>query len=193
MLNLVKDAPLSLKKADETPAQHIIAGVGWDPSTEGATVDLDLAATVFNGVTAVETLFYGTPNKTADGKLTVAGMVHSGDDRTGDSSDDGPDEEIKIDLAAVNGDRVELIVNLYDAGKNGQTLGIAKNAFVQVGGDVADARFTMTEAMTGFSMHIGTLSKGDAGWSFTPHGKLLGDVDLNGAIAAVTAGEPVAA
>lgn len=183
MLNLSKDQDLILTKEDGNPARNVIAGVGWDPATEGATVDLDISATVFNGGAAVTTLYYGSPK--VDGKPTVPGMVHSGDDLTGGKSDDGPDEEIQIDLEAVEGDRVELIVNLYNAAQKGQSLSIAKNAFVQVGGDVEGARFTMTEDMTGASLHIGTLDKRDDGWHFTPHGNLLGDVDLNEAIAAV--------
>jgi len=184
MLKLEKDQDLVLAKADGSAANNVTAGVGWDAAEEGATVDLDIAASVFRGTELVNTLYYGTP-KNADGKLAIPGMVHSGDDLTGDNSDDGPDEEIQIDLSAVEGDRVELLVNLYNAASKGQTLGIAKNAFVQVGGDVEDARFTVTDDMTGHTMHVGTLTKQDDGWHFSPHGTMLGDVDLNGANAAV--------
>jgi len=184
MFQLTKDQPFDLKKSDGSAANNVLVGAGWDASTEGQTVDLDLAATVFNGTSVVDMLFFGTTNTNADGKKSIAGMFHSGDDLTGEGSDDGPDEEINIDLSGVNGDRVELVLNLYNAGD--RNLGIAKNAFVQVSGDVEDARMTITEDMTGHSMHIGTLKKGDTGWVFTPHGTMLGDVDLNGANTALS-------
>lgn len=176
---------LILDKGDDLPlakdgvaVNTVTLGLGWEPAEGGDTYDLDASIAVFNGNQRVDVCYYG--------KLSIPGVKHSGDDLTGGNSDDGPDEVVTLDLSAIQGDRAEIIVTLYNAGSKGQNLSEVRDAFVEIGGDVNPAKFVLSDSdMQGYAMQFGTLTKQADGWHFTGKATNLGKVDLNGALRAV--------
>lgn len=183
-LNLEKGDDLDLSK--QSPGlSKIRFGLGWDPAEAGDTYDLDASVAVFQGQDRKHVVFYNN--------LSAPGIKHSGDDLTGGASDTGPDEEINVDLNEIDGDRAELIVTLYNAQQKGQSLKEVKNAFVQVtNGETGDeiAKYGISDSdMDGAAMHFATLVRdpNDGDWHFKAVGKSLGNVALDGAVAAVAA------
>lgn len=122
-VNLSKDHP-TLKK--------IIVGLGWDPTTSGATADLDAMAFLLKGDGKVRSdsdfVYY---NNLQGGAPAV---VHSGDDLTGGSSEHGDDEQIRVDLSQIptDVDKIQFLVDIYEAKKKGQNLGQIKNAYIRL-------------------------------------------------------------
>ena len=64
---------------------------------------------------------------------TDGAIHHTGDDRTGDNSDDGDDEQIIVDLTKVpdNIQKIAFTATIYDADKRNQNFGQVSNAYVR--------------------------------------------------------------
>lgn len=129
-LSLSKGNNLSLTKT--SPGLTIATvGLGWDPrTTVGVAFDLDASAILVgeNGKirTPADFIFYNQMS-TPDGSV-----VHQGDNRTGEG--DGDDEQITIDLRAVEPDvaRIVIAVSIHDADNRRQNFGQVRHAFCRV-------------------------------------------------------------
>jgi tellurium resistance protein TerD len=129
-LSLSKGNNLSLTKT--SPGLTIATvGLGWDPrTTVGVAFDLDASAILVgeNGKirTPADFIFYNQMS-TPDGSV-----VHLGDNRTGEG--DGDDEQITIDLRAVEPDvaRIVIAVSIHDADNRRQNFGQVRDAFCRV-------------------------------------------------------------
>jgi tellurium resistance protein TerD len=129
-LSLSKGNNLSLTKT--SPGLTIATvGLGWDPrTTVGVAFDLDASAILVgeNGKirTPADFIFYNQMS-TPDGSV-----VHQGDNRTGEG--DGDDEQITIDLRAVEPDvaRIVIAVSIHDADNRRQNFGQVRDAFCRV-------------------------------------------------------------
>ena len=115
-INLSKGSVINLSKAAEQEAPTVLFGVNWGKIKQGLLgmsskeVDLDATAVAFdaNGNVTEKVSFQG---------LVSNAMRHSGDDRSGDSSQDDDDNEtITIDFSKFNDSvkAVVLFVNSYD-------------------------------------------------------------------------------
>lgn len=143
------------------------AGIGWDAAGGvGESPDLDLV--VFrvrtNGV--VEPL--GWPNEhwqrpdlgsNSQGSPYIAtpelDAIHTGDDRTGEESDDGYDESVNLDLskAPADVDRYVIGVTIYDEEGEGLTLGVASDIVCGVkDATTGNEAYTQLEQDNGFDV-----------------------------------------
>ena len=98
MINLKKGTSISLEK-DGKKLEHVYVGLNWGKIKKmwglmEENVDLDGSVTAFNGQGEdVDTIYFH--KKLSDDKA----IKHSGDDTSGDSSNDDKDNEvISIDL-----------------------------------------------------------------------------------------------
>ena len=130
MVNLSKGQKLSLDKS----LQLAIVGLGWDPNkyTGSQTFDLDAVAFLLDASGRVTTdedlVFYGNP-------VHPSGCAKAlGDDRTGNSSDGGDDEQIIINFSRVPAyvQKIVVAVSIYDAAAKRQNFGQVSNAYVRV-------------------------------------------------------------
>lgn len=130
-VTLEKGQSLDLQKA--APAEtKFVAGAGWDPKDTGKPVDLDLMAILIgadgkaipdengNGTNLDEAVvFYNNRN--------LPGFELSEDDLSGQSSDGGDDETMKIDTTTVQAQvtKVVLAIGSY----SGQPFSAVENAY----------------------------------------------------------------
>lgn len=169
-VNLTKGGSVNLTKESPTALNKVMIGCGWDPATEGATMDADLSVFALTAENRVreksDFVFFNNLN----GK----GIVHQGDNLTGDG--DGDDEQIMVDLNAIHADTktIDIIMNIYDAKSKGQDLSQLKNAFVRIVNQesgVEIAIFDISGGMSGDTLHFGTLVRGTEGWTFNAEGR----------------------
>ena len=176
-LNLEKGQRVDLKK--EAPGLTIaIIGLGWDVNAgNSGSFDLDAFAFLLKGgklTSTADVIFFG--NKTAQG------VTHMGDNLTG--AGDGDDEQIKIDLAAVDAEVDEILigVNIYQAATKRQNFGMVNNSFIRLVDSVTGAeilKYDLTEESsinTGFI--LGKLYRKDGEFRFQAVGEgLNGDIN----------------
>lgn len=176
-VKLNKKQTVSLQKN----TKFALLGLGWDANRKGG-YNLDLDLTLFlvnaNGVCeeAEDMIFYNNydgPN----------GCVHhTGDDRTGDSSSDGDDEQIQIDFDKVP-DRIEAmyaVVTIDRAEARRQVFKDANRAYVRVcktekfnatEGD-EEVMYDMTKEFTySTGMVAAKIYRNGRGWAFEALGE----------------------
>jgi tellurium resistance protein TerD len=106
-------------------------GLGWDPGST-RKVDCDLWLVLLEDGQAVELVRYDE----ADAKKKITSpsgaLEYLGDDRTGESSDGGDDEQgrVHLDKFRVTGHKVLIIANIYEP--DGLTFDQIDNAYVRV-------------------------------------------------------------
>lgn len=165
-LNLTKGESLNLTK--QAPGlTAIVAGAGWDVADGSAPIDLDLIAVALgeNGKArnSTDAVFF---NQLENGNKSI---VHTGDNRTGDG--EGDDEQIKIDLSAVEPEVKKIVLALHSY--SGQDLAVVKNAFARIVNQADNAelaRFDISESTSGKTLYMGELTRVDGGWEFKATG-----------------------
>lgn len=135
-ISLEKGAPpVSLIKEDATSLTAFSVGLGWDPASGGASIDLDASAILLQGSQVRDLAWYS--------HLTALGVIHQGDNLTGDG--DGDDEVINVDLSSlpIGCDRVVITINSY----SGQRFSQVKNAYCRLfDGTQEYLRYNLSEA-----------------------------------------------
>lgn len=118
-ISLIKGQKISLKKDDGSSLVNFCVGANWGAisktglfgNTKIVPVDLDLSLACFDSNKNLKNVVYF-------GNKSASGIVHSGDDLTGDvDGDDGLDNEIiSIDLSRVdsNVDQIIFVLNSYN-------------------------------------------------------------------------------
>ena len=95
MINLQKGQRINLDKV----TKYAMIGLGWDTNKYEGQYDFDLDASVFmlgpkdKLLKDEDFVFYNNPEDPSKA------LCHSGDDRTGGSSENGDDEKIFIDFS----------------------------------------------------------------------------------------------
>ena len=123
-ISLVKGQKISLSKESGGVApQRIRVGLGWDPASEGASIDLDASALLFSDSKELKDQVYFGQENSVD-----RSVQHSGDNLTGEG--EGDDEQIVVDLTAVDSEikHISFVVTSY----SGQTFDEIDNAFCRV-------------------------------------------------------------
>ncbi len=110
----------------------VIVGLGWDTNKYSGGFDFDLDASAFlvgadGKVTRDEDFVFYNNLKHPSG-----GVIHTGDNRTGDG--DGDDEQIIVEFSKIpsNIDKVGITVTIFEAPQRGQNFGQVSNAFVRI-------------------------------------------------------------
>lgn len=124
-IKLSKGQKIDLTKSNPL-LNRVLIGLGW---TAGQGVDLDTAAFLLRADGKVDSdddfVFYGNL------KHKSGAVEHSGDSRTGGSSDV---EQIHIDLSRVPNDveKIDFTATIYDAKTRQQNFGMVKDAYIRV-------------------------------------------------------------
>jgi tellurium resistance protein TerD len=108
-------------------APKFTIGLGWDTNSSSTGTGFDLDASVFvlgenkKILTDAHFVFYNNL------KTPCGGVVHTGDNLTGDG--DGDDEQIQVDLGVIDANAVEIcvVVTIHDAEARKQNFGQVRN------------------------------------------------------------------
>jgi tellurium resistance protein TerD len=172
-ISLSKGGNVSLSK--EAPGlDRIMVGLGWDVrATDGQDFDLDASAFVCNADSKVRSdmdfCFYN--NKSVAG----GGVIHQGDNRTGEG--DGDDEQVEITLSKLPADvdKVAVVVTIHEGDSKGQTFGQVSNAFIRLVDANTNAevvRYDLSEdASVETAMILGEVYRHGAEWKFRAVGQ----------------------
>ena len=157
-IDMTKGQTLNLNKESGKTLTKVRVGAGWDPA-EGKTIDLDLWLIPKGG----DPVYFNNKK--------IPGAELDGDDLTGAGSEDGADENIEIDVSALEHDEYHVVINIYDAVSKGQFFRDVKRAFVEVE-DVEGKNLLATYNISenggdNFSLVAGKLVKKDGGLEFT--------------------------
>ena len=172
-LNLNKGSFLDLEK--RAPGlTKVDAGLGWDPSEFGDTIDLDLSALLLDASgklitkSANDVIFFNNPKQ--------PGIWSHGDDLTGGSSEhdeDEDDETISVIFAELDPrvKRILFFVSIHEAVTKKQTFGMVKRPYVRLVNSDNDeelCRYTLDDDYaTDTSVKFAELIKSDEGkWAF---------------------------
>lgn len=107
--------------------QQVVVGLGWAPGT-----DLDLSAFMLGAnkkLVAEKTFVFFGNLESPDGAVK-----HSGDDRTGESSDGDDDESMRLDLAKVAPavEEIIFVASIYDAHKSNVNFGQVRDSYIRI-------------------------------------------------------------
>ena len=150
--------------------QRVVVGLGWDPGT-----DLDLSAFMLGAnkklVTEEYFIFYSNL-ESPDGAV-----AHSGDDRTGESSDGDDDETMTIDLGKLSPAVTEIIftATIYDGHVSNTNFGQVRDSYIRIyDANNSSNELCKYELSEDFSVEscveFGRLYKRDGRWRFEAMG-----------------------
>lgn len=136
IVNLEKGAgAVNLSEDFPSLTKSLLIGLGWKPADTGSDFDLDSTVLLLdtnkkpytNGVP--EGLIYFNHLKFGDNVI-----VHSADDLTGGSSEEGDDETITIRLDKLPQEVVHVVafMNIYDADTRGQKFGQVNDSYMRL-------------------------------------------------------------
>lgn len=176
-VSLSKGGKVSLAKAAadagiQGTLQNIVVGLGWDPNKFDGGSDFDLDASVFlcgaSGKVEKDSNFVFYNNTTAPG------VVHTGDNRTGDG--DGDDETINIDLNAVeaNVDKIAFTCTIDRADERKQNFGMVNNSYIRIMDAKTGTELVRYDLGEDFSIEtaivVGELYRHNGEWKFNAVG-----------------------
>jgi len=184
-INLIKGQKIDIGLS------KITVGLGWDPNEgSGHDFDLDASAIMINEnrklLSEQHFIFYGNlcgnghdkPEecKTNNCGSGLYGLIHTGDDPDGKSSDGDDDEAIKIDLNKVSPDTQEIlfVVTIEDFQARRQNFGQVRNSYIRIVDDLKGEEIAKYELDEDFSIETGVefgrLFKRNAQWKFEASG-----------------------
>lgn len=166
-IQLEKRKPISIIQ-DQPGLNHIIAGLGWDPSiVNGHEVDLDLSLFMLaeNGKLLADEYFVFYNNVASpDGSTN-----YPGDSRAGEG--DGDDEVIHIELAKVNS-KIEFLyfaVTIDQAEERGHHFGHVQNSYINIRNAVDNSILCQYQLKEDFnnedSIVIAAISRNGGDWT----------------------------
>ena len=186
-ISLAKGQKINLKKNNGSDLTTFCVGANWGAiekkgifGTKKEAVDLDLSVGIFDNNKNLSEVIYS-------GNLKSSGIIHSGDDRTGDvDGDDGLDNEvIQINLGQIpaNIENVVFVLNSYQ-GQDFATIPFASIRLYEgtpsrVNEIVATYNIASDGKFAGYvSMILGKLYKRNGEWKFSAIGEPTRDAKL---------------
>lgn len=191
-ISLQKGQKVNLSK-EHAGLSQIIVGLGWDEAKKSGggflgslfggakaePIDCDASAILLkNGKLTdnSDVVYFGNLNHKS------GTVLHQGDNLTG--AGEGDDEQIIIDLARVpqEYDRIEIVVNIYQAVQRKQHFGMIENAFIRLV-DVRNnnelCKYNLTEDYSGMTaMIFGEVYRHNGEWKFNAVGQGTTDPGL---------------
>ena len=172
-VSLKKGGNVSLTK--EAPSMKtVLFGLGWDSrKTDGSAFDLDASAFIVGEDDKVlsDASFIFFNNKTS----ACGGVVHQGDNRTGEGAGDDEQLLIHLDKVDASAKKVVFAVTIYEAEDRKQHFGMVTNAFIRAvnNDDQTElARYDLSEdAATETAMIFGELYRHNGEWKFKAVGQ----------------------
>lgn len=180
-VSLSKGQKVDLTKGNPGLSKLMI-GLGWDTNRYDGGADFDLDAAAFlvggNGKVASDGdfVFYGNL------KHASGGVVHTGDNLTGEG--DGDDEQIVVDLAKVpaNVERIAFTVTIYDAESRNQNFGQVSNSYIHIQDMASGTDLIRYDLGEDFSIEtaivVGELYRYNGEWKFNAIGQGTTDPGL---------------
>lgn len=171
-ISLAKGQKIDLTKGNNL--QKAVIGLGWDTNKYDGGLEFDLDASAFlvdiNGKAQNEYdfLFYNNL------KHPSGGVIHTGDNRTGEG--DGDDEQIIIEFDKIPSDvhTIAITVTIHDAINRSQNFGQVSNAFVRVVNEKTNEelmRYDLTEEYSvETAMVVCELYRHNTEWKFNAIG-----------------------
>jgi len=155
-----------------TNLTQVVVGLEWDP-IEG-TGDFDADASIVqldkNGK-AIDYIFHRKLTSTDNA------IIHTGDNLTGEDTDEADDESIAIDLTNINPacERIVVLAEIYGATQRGQNFGQVSKCGVRLydlnGSNQVLAKHDLAEDhATAVAINVGELYRYDSGWKFKATG-----------------------
>lgn len=185
-INLIKGQKIDIGLS------KITVGLGWDPNEgSGHDFDLDASAIMINEkrklLSEQHFIFYNnlcgnghgpTPKQCVNNNCGsgLYGLIHTGDDPDGKSSDGDDDEAIKIDLNKVGSDVQEIlfVVTIEDFQARKQNFGQVRNSYIRIVDDLKGEEIAKYELDEDFSIETGVefgrLYKRNGQWKFEASG-----------------------
>jgi len=169
----------------------ITVGLGWDPNEgTGHDFDLDASAIMINSqrklVTENHFIFYNNlcgighsnPKDCKNNNCSpgIYGLIHTGDDPDGKSSDGDDDEAIEIDLSKVSHDVNEIlfVVTIADFEVRKQNFGQVRNSYIRIVDNSNSQEIAKYELDEDFSIETGVefgrLYRRNGEWKFEASG-----------------------
>ena len=169
----------------------ITVGLGWDPNEgTGHDFDLDASAIMINSerklLSDSHFIFYNNlcglghdnPNQCKNNNCSPGqfGLLHTGDDPDGKSSDGDDDEAIEIDLSKVSQDVQEIlfVVTIAEFEARRQNFGQVRNSYIRIVDNSNNLEIAKYELDEDFSIEtgieFGRLYKRNGEWKFEASG-----------------------
>lgn len=168
---------------------NIKVGLGWDPN-EGTGYDFDLDASAIlidknrKLISEDHFIFYnnycsnghGRTNPCKDCGTGKFGVIHTGDDPDGKSSDGDDDEAIRVDLNKVGDEVSEIlfIVTIDEFETRKQNFGQVRNSYIRIINEDTNTEIAKYELDEDFSIETGVefgrLYKRNNEWKFEASG-----------------------
>lgn len=167
-------------------------GLGWDPSEgTGHTFDLDASAIMIDAnrqlISESHFIFYNnlcglghgpTPNQCLQNNCAPGqfGLIHTGDDPDGNSSDGDDDEAIVVDLSKVDAkvEEILFVVTIEDFETKKQNFGQVRNSYIRIVDNSNNEEIAKYELDEDFSIETGVefgrLYKRNGSWKFEASG-----------------------
>ena len=187
-VNLKKGQKISLKKENGNTLSSFCVGANWGAIEKQGffgkrmeSVDLDLSIGMFDGAKKLQkTVYYGNTQE--------AGVKHSGDDLTGDTSgDDGFDNEVievNLNQIPIQIEQIVFVLNSYQ-GHDFATIPFASIRLYdgtprRINEVVAKFNIASDRRFSGYvSMVLGKLYRRNGEWKFSAIGEPTKDRRLN--------------
>ncbi|MBZ9687000.1 TerD family protein [Clostridium estertheticum] len=192
-INLKKGQKVDLTKGN-SGISKIVVGLGWDAVASSAggglfkkkasDIDCDASVLMINSDGKLK----GIENVIYFGNLEsrCGGVVHTGDNRTGDGN--GDDEQILIDLSKISEgvDKLVFVVNIYDCIKRNQDFGQIQNAYIRIVNTTDNTellKYNLSESYAGkTSLITGDIYRHNNEWKFSAIGEGTNEGSLTGLI-----------
>lgn len=184
-ISLQKGQEVNLSK-EKTGLTKVVVGVGWDETKSGKrkdgfvqAIDCDTIAFLLkNGKLRrqEDIVYFGNPQHKS------GAVIHQSDNLAG--AREGDDEQIIIDLLKVprGYDKIEVVVNIYDANSRMQHFGMIKNAFIRLVDEKTGeeiCRYNLTDEYSGVTaMILGEVYRHNGEWKFNAVGQGTKDTSI---------------
>ncbi|MFC6014251.1 TerD family protein [Nocardia lasii] len=164
-VSLRKNETVSLTKQGAPPLTKVRMGLGWDPATHGAQVDLDASVIAYDHHAKKLTNVWFLRREAFDGAIS-----HSGDNLTGHG--EGDDEVITVDLPALPPEVHALVftVNSF-AGHKFDQVGRAHCRLLDDHTGAELVRFELSKGEPTTGVFLAMLTRGPHGWNMTALGE----------------------
>ena len=130
VLHLAQGQVVKIKLPDGRKLEEVFVGLGWDPASQGRSIDVDGSVIVAGAQNRSELVYFSN-------KVHPSGcVVHHGDNLTGSDSDtSGQDDEnitVKLELVPRDRDRLYFVLNIFDCDSRHQTFGKIRNLYIRL-------------------------------------------------------------
>lgn len=179
MINLSKGQKIDLTK--NADIKRIRVGLGWDEAVSGVDIDCDASCLLLN---SNEKLAYNNDKDAIIyfGSLKHHGLEHSGDNLTGEGEGDDENIFINLDKVPTEVEKVLVIMNIYKASERRQSLGMLKNAYINVYDDKNNSQlchFALDEDYGKCQgLIVGEVYRHNNEWKFSAIGEAVKDASF---------------